>query len=209
MKHKILVTSALPYANGLFHLGHMVEFIQTDLFVRYLRLKGKDVIYCCADDTHGTPIELKARELNITPEKLIEQFYHEHLKDLKQFNISYDNYYSTNSHENKAFSEYVFTKAKEKGHIYQKEVEQLYCNTCRRFLPDRFIKGTCPKCKAEDQYGDVCESCSISYKTTDVINPYCSICRSKETSLELKKSLHYFFRLQDFKHKLNKYIVTS
>ncbi|MBI5392963.1 methionine--tRNA ligase [Candidatus Woesearchaeota archaeon] len=209
MKHKILVTSALPYANGLFHLGHMVEFIQTDIFVRYLRLKGKDVIYCCADDTHGTPIELKAKELNITPEKLIDNFYHEHLKDLKQFNINCDNYYSTNSPENKAFSEYIFNKAKEKGHIYQKEVEQFYCNTCNRFLPDRFIKGTCPKCKAEDQYGDVCESCSTSYKTTDVINPYCSICKSKDAPLELKKSLHYFFKLQDFRQKLNKYIVTS
>ncbi len=209
MKKKTLVVSALPYANGPFHLGHMVEFIQADVFVRFLKLKDKDVIYCCADDTHGTPIEIKAKEQGITPEELISKYFQEHQKDLVDFGIQFDNYYTTNSPENKAFSEYIFQKAKDKGYIYQKEVEQLYCPTCVRFLPDRFIKGICPKCKAEDQYGDVCEKCGSFYEPIELINPYCSLCKSKQTKPILKKSNHYFFKLTVLKNQLTHYLLTS
>ena len=179
MSKKYLVTSALPYANGPIHLGHLVEYIQTDIFVRFLKLMGKKAVYICADDTHGTPIELKAKELNITPEQLVERFHKEHLHDFKKFYINFDSYYTTNSIENKEFSELIFNKLKEKGFVYQKNVEQVYCNHCKRFLPDRFVKGTCPKCNANDQYGDVCEKCGTTYKTTDLINAYCTICRNK------------------------------
>ena len=172
---RILVTSALPYSNGPIHLGHLVEYIQTDIFVRFLRLIGEDVLFVCADDTHGAPIEIKAAELGIKPEQLIANVYKEHVKDFKDFLISFDNYYTTNSPENKHYSDLIFGRLKEKGYIYTKDIEVTYCGHCRRTLPDRYVKGKCPKCKAPDQYGDVCENCNAAYKTIDLIDPYCAI----------------------------------
>jgi len=203
---KILVTSALPYANGPIHLGHLVEYIQTDIFVRFLRTIGEDVIYCCADDTHGTPIEIKAKELGMIPEELIGKFHEEHLRDFTSFHIQFDSYYSTNSEENKYFSDLIFKKLKEKNLIYQKEIELSYCEKCGRFLPDRYVKGKCPKCNAADQYGDVCEQCNATYKTIDLMEPYCTICGTKPTR---KISKHYFFKLSAFSDKLKKWLVDN
>ena len=156
-KKRILVTSALPYANGPIHCGHLVEYIQTDIFVRFNRLLGEDAIYICADDTHGAPIEINASKQGITPEQLIAKYYDEHTKDFKDFQIQFDSYYSTNSPENKYYSDLIFERLNKKGLIYKKPVRQTYCNKCKRFLPDRYVRGECPKCHAQDQYGDVCE----------------------------------------------------
>ena len=157
IKEKIVVTSALPYANGPIHIGHLVEYIQTDIYVRFLRLCGKDVIYCCADDTHGAPIEINASKQGISPEELIAHYYREHCEDFAKFFISFDSYYSTNSPENKDFSDLIFSRLRDKGDIYKKTIELTYCPQCNRFLPDRYVKGTCPRCGATDQYGDNCE----------------------------------------------------
>jgi len=200
------VTSALPYANGPIHIGHLVEYIQTDIFVRFLKLIGKDAVYCCADDTHGTPIELKAKELGIKPEELIEKFHKEHLEDFKNFLIEFDSYYSTNSKENKYFSDIFFKKLQERGFIYKKEIEVMYSEKSKRFLPDRFIKGECPKCHARDQYGDVCEACGATYKPTDLINPYSVTDGSKPVR---KKSQHYFFKLSKLSGFLEKWIKNN
>ena len=206
-KHqKILVTSALPYANGSLHLGHLLEYIQTDIFVRFLRLTGQDVIYVCADDTHGAPIEIKSTELGITPEKLIEDVYKEHTQDFKDFLISFDNYYTTNSAENKFYSDLIFNRLKEKNLIYTKDIEITYCERCKRTLPDRYVKGKCPKCGAPDQYGDVCENCNATYKTIDLIDPYCVICKNRPVR---KKSTHYFFRLSKFSKKLESWLKNN
>ena len=202
-KKRIIVTSALPYANGPIHIGHLVEYTQTDIFVRFLRLTGEDVVYCCADDTHGTPIEIKAKEEGIIPEELIGRFHKEHLRDFTDFHINFDSYYSTNSKENKYFSDLIFNRLKKKNLIYQKEIELSYCEKCQRFLPDRYVKGKCPKCKATDQYGDVCESCNAAYKTIDLLDPYCVICGGKPTR---KSSTHYFFKLSAFSDKLEKWL---
>lgn len=203
-KRKILVTSALPYANGSIHLGHLVEYIQTDIWVRFQRLIGNDCYYMCADDTHGTPIMISARKQNISPEELIKKMYDEHLRDFNAFRISFDNYYSTNSEENRELAEYIYSKAKEKGAIYEKEIEQYYCEHDGMFLPDRMIKGTCPVCKAEDQYGDNCEACSATYDPTELISPFCSICGAKPI---IKKSTHYYFKLSNFASELKKWVA--
>jgi methionyl-tRNA synthetase len=205
-EQRIIVTSALPYANGEIHCGHLVEYIQTDIFVRFLRLTGKDVVYCCADDTHGTPIELKAEELKIKPEVLIADVYKEHISDFKKFFIKFDSYYSTNSKENKYFSDLIFKRLKEKGYIYTKDIEVTYCKQDKRTLPDRYVKGKCPKCNAPDQYGDVCESCNAAYKTTDLVEPYCILCKQSPVK---KKSKHYFFKLSLFSDFLAKWIKDS
>ncbi len=191
-KKRILVTSALPYANGSIHCGHLVEYIQTDIFVRFNRLIGEDAIYICADDTHGAPIEINASKQGITPEQLIAKYYDEHAKDFKDFQIQFDSYYSTNSPENKYYSDLIFERLNKKGLIYKKPVKQTYCNKCKRFLPDRYVRGECPKCHAQDQYGDVCEICSSAHSTTELINPHCSICKSPAVQ---KESVHYFFKL--------------
>src|SRR3989338_8302654 len=200
---KIVITSALPYANGPIHVGHLVEYIQTDIFVRFLRLTGKDVVYCCADDTHGTPIEVKARDLDIKPEELIAKFSKEHQEDFNIFHISFDSYYSTNSKENKYFSDLIFEKLRNKKLIYTKEIEVTYCGHCKRTLPDRYVKGKCPKCKAPDQYGDVCEACNATYDTIDLVEPYCIICKNMPVR---KKSEHYFFKLSALSDFLGEYI---
>jgi len=200
---RIIVTSALPYANGPLHLGHLVEYIQTDIFVRFLRLIGKNVVYCCADDTHGTPIELKANELKIRPEELIAKIYKEHTRDFKNFHIRFDTYHTTNSRENKHFSDLIFNRLKEKGYIYTKDIGVTYCEHDKRALPDRYVKGKCPRCRAENQYGDVCEVCNAAYKTIELIEPYCVICKNKPIR---KSSKHYFFKLSSFSDFLEKWI---
>ena len=200
---RILVTSALPYANGPIHIGHLVEYIQVDIFVRFLRSIEEDVLFVCADDTHGAPIEIKSAELGITPEKLIESVYREHTKDFRDFLISFDNYYTTNSPENKHYSDLIFNRLNKKGFIYTKNIEVAYCEHDKRTLPDRYVKGKCPKCNAPDQYGDVCENCNATYKTIDLIEPYCAICKNKPVR---KTSKHYFFRLSKFSKKLESWL---
>ncbi|MFH0977683.1 MAG: methionine--tRNA ligase [Candidatus Woesearchaeota archaeon] len=200
---KILVTSALPYANGSIHVGHLLEYIETDIFVRFLKLKGEDVIYCCADDAHGTPIQVNAEKLGITPKELIDKSFEEHVRDFKRYLIDFDSYYTTDSPENKMYSDLIFSKLKEKGLIIKKTIDQMYCPKCKRFLPDRFIKGKCPKCGAEEQYGDVCEKCGSVLKTTELINPKCAVCGTTPVK---KKSEHYFFQLSKCEKKISKWI---
>ncbi len=203
MNKKILITSALPYANGPIHLGHLVEYIQTDIYVRYLKMKGEKVLYVCADDTHGAPIEINAQKQGITPEELIKKMFEEHLRDFKDMQIEFDSYHSTNSPENKFFSDLIFKRLRDKGDIYTKEIEQTYCTICKRFLPDRFVRGTCPKCGAQDQYGDVCEVCNSIYEPVDLIKPRCAICGGIPIK---KKSSHYFFKLTSYSDFLKRWI---
>lgn len=202
-EEKILVTSALPYANGPIHIGHLLEYIQTDIYVRFLRLSGKKIIYCCADDTHGAPIQINASKQGISPEELIAHYYKEHTEDFEKFYISFDSYYSTNSPENKKFSDLIFSRLKDKGDIYLKRVELTYCPQCQRFLPDRYVKGVCPRCGASDQYGDNCEVCNATYATTDLANAYCVICQASPIR---KKSDHYFFRLSNYTDRLQAWL---
>lgn len=201
MKH--IVTAALPYANGSLHIGHMVEYLQTDIYVRFLRSVGDEPIFCCADDTHGTPIEMSALKQGITPEELIAKYYKEHKKDFDDFGVSFDSYYNTNSPENKHFSDLIFNRLKEKGLIYQKEVELIYCEHDKRFLPDRYVKGKCPKCKVEDQYGDVCEACGSTHEPTELIDPKCGICGNPPVK---RKSTHYYFKLSALSDRLEKWL---
>ncbi|MFH1133686.1 MAG: methionine--tRNA ligase [Nanoarchaeota archaeon] len=203
---RILVTAALPYANGPIHIGHLVEYIQSDIFVRFLKLSGKHAVFCCADDTHGAPIEINARKQGISPEQLIAKYFDEHRRDFKDFLIAFDSYYSTNSTENKEYADYFFEQAKKKGLIYTKEIEHAFCEKDQRFLPDRFVKGTCPKCGAADQYGDVCEKCNAAYNTIDLIEPYCTICGSPPVR---KKSTHYFFKLSSMAAALDTWLVEN
>jgi len=192
---KILITSALPYANGDIHIGHLVEYIQTDIYVRFLRLIGRDVIYMCASDAHGTPIEINAAKKGITPEQLVNEFHARHQEDFARFEVGFDEFYTTDSPENRHHCEEIYLRAKEKGHIVSREIEQFYCPNCRRFLPDRYIRGTCPKCGALDQYGDVCESCGATYRPTELIDARCAVCGATPM---LRTSKHFFFRLIDF-----------
>jgi len=192
---KILVTSALPYANGPIHLGHLVEYIQTDIWVRFQKQRGNRCYFVCADDTHGTPIMLKADREGITPEALIAQVGKEHLADFTAFGVAFDNYHSTHSEENKIFSELIYTRLREAGHISSRTITQAYDPVKNMFLPDRFIKGDCPKCGATDQYGDGCEVCGATYSPTELKNAVSAI--SGEKPIE-KDSVHYFFNLADF-----------
>ncbi|WP_049349217.1 methionine--tRNA ligase [Neisseria lactamica] len=192
MTRKILVTSALPYANGSIHLGHMVEHIQTDVWVRFQKLRGHECYYCCADDTHGTPVMLAAQKQGIAPEDMIAKVREEHLADFTGFFIGYDNYYSTHSSENKQFSEQIYRALKANGKIESRVIEQLFDPEKQMFLPDRFVKGECPKCHAQDQYGDNCEVCGTTYSPTELINPYSAVSGAKP---ELRESEHFFFKL--------------
>ncbi|MDH5613822.1 MAG: methionine--tRNA ligase [Gammaproteobacteria bacterium] len=192
MSRKILVTSALPYANGSIHLGHLVEYIQTDIWVRFQKMRGHDCQYVCADDTHGTPIMLRAEQEGITPEALLEKMTAEHQADFAGFNIEFDNYYSTNSDENKELAQGMYRRLRDKGLIETRTIEQLYDPEKQMFLPDRFIKGECPKCHAKDQYGDACEVCGTTYDPTELINPFSAV--SGATPIK-KESEHYFFKL--------------
>lgn len=200
----LLVTSALPYANGDIHLGHLVEVVQTDIFVRYKKMSGRRTIYVCADDTHGTPIQLNADKLGISCEELIAEAWKNHVRDYAGFSIGFDTFYSTNSPENKKWSDYIFAKLKEKDLIVEKEIEQYFCDDCKRFLPDRFISGACPKCGAEEQYGDVCEMCGATYDPTDLKNPKCISCGHKPV---LKKSKHFFVLLAKSEKFLAEYLT--
>ncbi|SUA44137.1 methionyl-tRNA synthetase [Neisseria zoodegmatis] len=191
-QRKILVTSALPYANGSIHLGHMVEHIQTDIWVRFQKLRGHECHYCCADDTHGTPVMLAAQKQGMKPEDMIAKVREEHLADFTGFHIGYDNYYSTHSPENKQLSEQIYLALKANGKIESRVIEQLFDPEKNMFLPDRFVKGECPKCHAKDQYGDNCESCGTTYSPTELINPYSAV--SGATPV-LKESEHFFFKL--------------
>ncbi|MFT5759084.1 MAG: methionyl-tRNA synthetase [Alteromonadaceae bacterium] len=198
-KRKILVTCALPYANGSIHLGHLLEHIQTDIWVRFQRMRGNETYFVCADDAHGTPIMLKAQELGVTPEEMIAGVREEHMADFADFHISFDNYHSTHTDENKAFAEEIYNKLHANGHIKTRVIEQLYDPEKGMFLPDRFIKGTCPKCKSEDQNGDSCDDCGATYSPTEVLNPRSVI--SGATPV-LKDSEHYFFDLPAFEKML-------
>ena len=192
MTRKILVTSALPYANGSIHLGHMVEHIQTDVWVRFQKLRGHECYYCCADDTHGTPVMLAAQKQGIAPEDMIAKVREEHLADFTGFFIGYDNYYSTHSPENKQFSQDIYRALKANGKIESRVIEQLFDPEKQMFLPDRFVKGECPKCHVQDQYGDNCEVCGTTYSPTELINPYSAVSGAKP---ELRESEHFFFKL--------------
>jgi methionyl-tRNA synthetase len=205
-KKNILITSALPYANGDIHLGHLVETVQTDLFARFQKLLGHRVLYVCADDTHGTPIELTALKRNVPPETLIEEAWKNHVDDYKGFSIDFDIFYSTNSPENKYYAEYIFSQLKDKGLIEEKEVEQFYCEHDKRFLPDRFIVGTCPRCGAEEQYGDVCEQCGATYSPDELGSPMCIIC--KNTPVQ-RRSKHLFVQLGKREAFLKEYVNGS
>ncbi len=207
MANPILITSALPYANGSIHLGHLVEYIMTDILVRFLKMTGEDAVYMCADDTHGTPIELNARRAGITPEELIGRYYEEHQRDFADFHVAFDCFHSTNSEENRRHSEYIFEQLRQQGHIAVRPVEQYYCEPDGRFLPDRFIRGTCPnpKCQAEEQYGDVCEVCGTTYNPTDLKDPRCAIC---QTPPVIRESDHYFFTLGEYDAFLREWVAT-
>ena len=198
-KRKILVTSALPYVNGSPHMGHLVEYLQTDIWVRFQKLRGHDCIYVCASDAHGTPIMLKARELGITPEALTEGYAAEFANDFRDFGIEFDNYYTTHSPENEALVTEMFTVLRDNGDIYTKTIEQSYDEQEGMFLPDRFVRGTCPFCKTEDQYGDACENCSKTYTPSDLIDPVSVI---SGTTPVRRESEHYFFRLSDYGDRL-------
>lgn len=200
---KILVTCALPYANGAIHLGHMLEHIQADIWVRYQRMRGHQVNFICADDAHGTPIMLKARQLGITPEHMIDEMRQQHRADFAGFLISYDNYHSTHSDENRELATLIYQRLKQNGYIKNRTISQLYDAEKNMFLPDRFVKGNCPRCQADDQYGDNCEVCGATYSPTELINPKSAV--SGATPV-MRESEHFFFDLPAFSHMLQQWI---
>jgi len=204
MPRKIAVTSALPYANGPIHIGHLVEYLQTDIWVRFQKMCGNQCLYFCADDAHGTPVMISARAAGISPEKLIEGMHKEHIADFKGFYVEFDNYYTTHSDENRRFSEQIFDSLNQAGSIVKRSVEQAYCEKCGMWLPDRYIRGTCPRCKAQDQYGDSCEVCSGTHRPTELIDPKCATCGTEPVR---KKSEHYFFKLADYEEQLKQLIA--
>ena len=200
---RVLITSALPYANGPIHLGHLVEHIQSDIYARFRRLMGDEVLYFCADDTHGTGVELNAKKLGMTPDELVAKSWEEHTRDFRDMGISYDLYYTTNSPENKELSEYIYGRLKEKGHIDRLPSMQMYSENLQRFLPDRWIKGTCPKCSAKDQYGDQCAVCGTTYEPTDLIDPVDAIEGQRPV---LRETEQLYVRLSDFVDFLREWI---
>ena len=205
-KRKIIVTSALPYANAELHLGHILEAVQTDIWVRLQKSLGNECHYFCADDTHGTPVMLKAEELDTTPEKLINSIQIDHINTYKKYNINFTNFHSTHSDENKFISEDIYNAAKEKGLINKKTIDQLYDETKQMFLSDRFVVGTCPKCGAEDQYGDNCDICGASYSVNELIKPKSSLSGSVPV---IKQSNHIFFDLNKQRDVIDHFISTS
>ena len=200
---KIVVTCAVPYANGDIHLGHLVEYIQTDFWVRFQKLRGNECVYVCADDTHGTPIMIRARKEGITPEELIARSHAEHMRDFTDFQVKFDNYYTTNSPENKALSERIYAAMEASGAITRKSTPQLYCEHCKMFLPDRFVKGTCPKCGAENQYGDSCDRCGATYGAEELGSPKCTTCGASPV---VKDTEHLYFELEPQHDYLEKWI---
>jgi len=202
-KRKILVTSALPYANGPIHLGHLVEYIQTDIWIRFQKQRGHQCTYVCADDAHGTPIMLKADQLGKTPQQLIDQVSAEHQRDFAGFMVGFDNYYSTHSEENRQFAELIYSRLRDAGHIARRTITQAFDPEKQMFLPDRFIKGECPKCGAADQYGDSCEACGATYSPTELKNAYSAVSGAKPIE---KDSEHFFFKLEDFEAFLKEWV---
>ena len=202
-KRRIVVTSALPYANGDIHLGHLVEYIQTDFWVRFQKMRGHDCVYMCADDTHGTPIMIRANKEGVTPEEIIARSHATHLKDFTDFEVAFDNYYSTNSPENKALSEQFFAAMEKSGGVTKRTTPQLYCEHCKMFLPDRFVKGVCPKCGAENQYGDSCDKCGATYAAEELGHPVCTTCGGTPV---VKDSEHLYFELEPQHDYLQKWI---
>lgn len=203
-KRRIVVTSALPYANGDIHIGHLVEYLQTDFWVRFQRMRGNDVCYVCADDTHGTPIMIRARKEGRTPEELVAEMRGRHVRDFADFQMSFDNYYTTNSPENKAFCEDIYAKLEAGGALRHEKVAQLWCPSCGMFLPDRFVKGTCPNCGAPEQYGDSCERCGVTYSPSDLKDAHCATCGSRD--LETRETEHILFDLAKFKDYLREWL---
>jgi methionyl-tRNA synthetase len=206
MPRTIVVTSALPYANGPIHIGHLVEYVQTDIWVRFQKMCGHRCFYFCADDTHGTPIMISARAAGITPEQLIEQVHQEHAADFDRFYVQFDNYYTTHSPENKAFSELIFERLNRAGSIVKRGVEQTYCEKDQMWLPDRYVRGTCCRCGATDQYGDSCAVCGATYRPTDLVDPHCAVCGTPPV---LRMSEHYFFKLSDYERPLRDLIAAG
>ncbi|MBN2301515.1 MAG: methionine--tRNA ligase [Lentisphaerae bacterium] len=204
-KRRLLVTSALPYANGEIHLGHLVEYLQTDYWCRFQKMRGHKCLYVCADDTHGTPIMIRAQRDGTTPEALIKQSHEEHVRDFADCEIEFDNYFTTHSEINREFCYKLYSSMVANKHLDVRSVKQNYCPKDRMFLPDRFIKGTCPECGALDQYGDSCDKCGATYSSSEVLNPRCAICGSKPV---LKSSEHIFFKLNDFKSFLKEWLPT-
>lgn len=200
---KILMTCALPYANGPIHLGHMLEHIEADIFARFQKMNLHECIFVCADDTHGTPIMIAAQKAGVTPEAFIQKSFEDHIKDFKAFNIQFDHYGSTNSVENKELCELFYARMKKAGHTHKKAIDQLFCEHDKMFLPDRFVKGTCPKCSSIDQYGDSCDVCGATYSPSDLKHPACAICDTKPV---LKASEHIFFKLNTFKSYLKDWL---
>ena len=202
-KREILVTSALPYANGPIHIGHLVEYIQTDIWARFQRLVGNDCYYVCADDAHGTPVMLKAQAVGVEPEQLIAEMRKAHIRDFETFHIQFDNYHSTHSEENRAISTQIYQCAKEKGYIEKRKIRQAYDQTAAMFLPDRYIRGECPRCGAADQYGDCCELCGSTYNASELINPRSVISGNEPV---LRESEHYFFKLGVLEERLKSWL---
>ena len=205
-QRKILVSSALPYANGSIHMGHLVEYIQSDIWVRFQKLYGNKCIYVCAADAHGTPIMIKAREEQTTPEELVKRISKEQYKDLKDFNVEFDNFYTTHSSENTELVHRIYKALLKEKHIYKKTIKQAYDESEKIFLPDRFIRGNCPRCHAKDQYGDACENCGATYNPKELSQPVSVLSNTKPT---WRKSEHHFFRLSSFEKQLKKWIKES
>ena len=203
LTRKIFVTNALPYANGPIHLGHLVGYIQADIWVRFQRMQGHEVTYVCADDAHGTPIMLAAEKAGVAPEQFIASIHAEHARDFEAFGVEFDNYHTTHSPENRQLSELFYQRLEKSGHIEKRTIEQFYDPVKAMFLPDRYIRGECPKCGAKDQYGDACESCASTYSPTDLKNPYSVVSGAKPV---LKPSEHYFFRLSQFSKALGEWL---
>ncbi len=202
-QRRIVATSALPYANGPIHIGHMVEYLQTDIWTRFQKMRGHECIYVCADDTHGTPIMVKARALGMTPEAFIDISHKEHARDFADFGVEFDIYSSTNSEENKVLASEFYEAMRDQKHTAVRPIQQLFCNHDKMFLPDRFVKGTCPVCSTPDQYGDSCDKCGSTYSPSELKNPRCSVCGT--TPVE-KESQHIFFKLNDFRDFLQEWM---
>lgn len=201
---QILVTSALPYANGPIHIGHLVEYVQTDIWVRFQKLRGHVCHYVCADDAHGTPIMLRAEQEGITPEALIERIGAEHRRDFAGFAIAFDNYHTTHSAENRAIANTIYARLRDGGFITRRAIRQAYDPVKQMFLPDRFIRGTCPRCRAPDQYGDSCEVCGATYAPTDLVEPRSAL---SGATPELRESEHLFFTLGAFEPVLRRWLA--
>ena len=203
MARHILITAALPYANGPIHIGHLVEYIQADIWARYHKSCGRDCVYVCATDTHGTPIMLRAQAEGVSPEAVAQRFHGEHTRDFAAFDVAFDNFYTTHSSENRALAELFFERLRKKGDVQAREIEQAYCENDRMFLPDRYIRGRCPKCNAEDQYGDSCEKCGSAYSPTDLKDARCAVCKGPASR---RKSEHYFFRITAYEAMLRQWV---